>query len=168
MRPTQCLRVIAAAGVLLASAACSGGGTEPEAPLAASYALATVDGMPAPLVIAEHTYPSGVRQVYTMLFDSLTFVSPTVLRRSFRATMDTYANAQMITPPLEDGSTYPATVLRRGNRVIAEYQASQGPGIKPDTFTVRNGNLVKQGPFGVVCAGCAPARRVEYVYTPQQ
>ena len=162
VRSTRSLRIIAAAGVLLASVACSNG-TEPEAPLATAYVLATVDGTPAPLVIATHTWPSGVQQVYTMVFDSLTFSSPTQLRRRFLASLNTYENARMITPPLEDGSSYPGMVVRRGNRLIVEY-GEAGSGIKPDTFTVRDGALVKQGPFGLACATCAPVRRVEYVY----
>lgn len=118
-------------------------------------------------MIATHTYPSGIKQVYTMLFDSLTFASPTVLRRTFLAAMDTYENSRMITPPLVDGSSYPGHVVRRGRRVIAEYQDSLGVPIKPDTFTVRNGSLVKYGPFGVACPTCMPVRPVEYVYEPR-
>lgn len=41
MRPTQSLRILAAAGALLAAAACSSG-TEPEEPLAATYVLVSV------------------------------------------------------------------------------------------------------------------------------
>ena len=166
MRPTQSLRILAAAGALLAAAAC-GSGTEPEEPLAATYVLVSVGGTPAPLVIATHSYPSGIKQVYTMLFDSLTFSSPTVLRRTFLASMDTYEHSRMITPPLVDGSSYPGDVVRRGRRVIAAYRDTTGLPIKPDTFTVRNGSLVKYGPFGVGCPTCTPVRHVEYVYDPR-
>lgn len=171
MRHTQFLRICAAAAALLATAACSGGGEggamEVEEPLATTYVLTSIDGTPAPLVIATHTYSSGVRQVYTMLFDSLAFTSPTALRRHFRAAVDSYEDAKPITPPLVSAYRYEGLVLRRGRRVIVEYANASGDPIKPDTFELRGTNLVKRGPFGLSCAGCTPVRQVDYLYEPR-
>jgi hypothetical protein len=171
VRHTQFLRLCAAAVAVLASAACSGGGeggtTEVEEPLAPTYVLTSIDGTPAPLVVATHTYPSGVRQVYTMLFDSLAFTSPTALRRHIRAAVDSFEDSKPITPPLVSAYQYQGAVLRRGSRVIVEYANANGDLIKPDTFQLRGPDLVKRGPFGVSCAGCTPVRQVEYVYEPR-
>ena len=163
MRSTQLLRVCALA-LLAALGACSGN-TAPEEPLAPTYVLASVDGDAGPLVIADHRTPGGVRQLYTMLYDSLSFQSSTTLRRSLRAMMESF-EAGVRLPVVSTGHEYTGRVLRRGDRVIVEYQAPGGA-IKPDTFTLRDAKLVKMGPYGVACAECAPVRRVEYVYEPR-
>lgn len=166
MRPTQFLRVLALAGLAPVLGACEGG-TEPEEPLATTYVLARVDGDARPLVIADQLTPKGVRQVYTMDFDSLSFVSSTRARRRLQASVESIDPSGAPLPVVTTGYAYFGQVLRRGDRVILEYESRTGDVIKPDTFTLRAANLVKQGPFGVTCEGCVPARRVEYVYEPR-
>jgi hypothetical protein len=162
VRTTMFLRACAAAAVLLAGAACDGG-TEPEAPLASTYVLSTVDGDDS-LVIADHTTGSGIRQLYTMVYDSLTFDSPTTMYRRLRATVESFDPQGTVLPLVTNGYLYSGQVLRRRNQVVVQYQGTTP--VKPDTFTLFNGNLVKMGPYGVSCAGCTPVRQVEYVYTP--
>lgn len=165
MRSTQILRA-AALAALLPLAACDGA-TEPEAPLAATYVLASVDGAAAPLVIADHRTPGGVRQVYSLLYDSLSFQSPTQVRRALRAIVQSTDPTGVRIPVVESGYDYAGRVVRRGDRVILEYTGSGGAAVKPDTFRLREAGLVKMGPYGVACDLCAPVRRVEYVYTPR-
>jgi hypothetical protein len=164
VRPTHLLRLFVLAGLLPVLGACSEG-TAPEEPLAPAYVLVTVDGAPE-LVLADHTTPSGVRQLYTMLYDSLSFESATVARRSLRGLAQSSDAFGQMVPVAENGFQYSGRVLRRGERVIVEYQGLQGSTVKPDTFTLRGTTLVKMGPYGVVCAACAPLRMVEYVYLP--
>lgn len=164
MRHTRFLHTLAA--LLLAATAACADGTGAEEPLNDVYVLATVDGASDPMVIADHTYPSGTRQVYMMAYDSLAFVSATALSRRFTTAVATLGPQGPITPIVQMRYQYEAQVLRRGRRVIVEYTGLSGD-IKPDTFEVRDGNLVKQGPFGVICNGCAPVRSVEYVYSPR-
>jgi hypothetical protein len=166
MRSTQILRVLALAGLLPALGACNGG-TEPEAPLAATYVLASVDGAAAPLVIADHRTPGGVRQVYSLLYDSISFQSPTSLRRALRAVVQSTDPTGARIPVVESGHDYSGRVTRRGSRVIVEYTTTGGGTVKPDTFRLRDASLVKMGPYGVSCTGCTPVRRVEYVYAPR-
>jgi hypothetical protein len=166
MRSTQILRVLALAGVLPLLAACEGG-TEPEAPLAAVYVLASVDGAVAPLVIADHRTPGGVRQVYSLLYDSLSFQSPTSARRALRAIVQSTDPTGARIPVVESGHDYSGRVVRRGDRVILEYKGIGATTIKPDTFHLRDANLVKMGPYGIACDVCTPVRRVEYVYAPR-
>lgn len=168
MRSTQILRTLALAGLLPVLGACNGS-TEPEAPLAATYVLASIDGAvaPAPLVIADHRTPGGVRQVYSVVYDSLAFQAPTSLRRVLRAAMESTDPAGARIPVVVTGHDYSGQFVRRGNRVIVQYIAASGGTVKPDTFQLREGSLVKMGPYGVACNGCTPVRRVEYVYAPQ-
>jgi hypothetical protein len=165
VRHTRFLRC-AAALALLATAACDGG-TTAEEPLNDVYSLVTVDGSSDPMVFADHTYPSGTRQIYIMAHDSLRFVSATELSRRFTTVMVTLdSNGTIITPNVIVQYHYAAQALRRGNRIIVEYQAPNA-NVKPDTFQLRDGNLVRHGPFGASCADCAPVRHVEYVYGPR-
>lgn len=164
VRPTHLLRFLVLAGLLPVLGACSEG-TAPEEPLSPAYTLVTVDGA-ATLVLADHTTPSGVRQLYTMLYDSLSFESATVARRSLRAMAEASDPFGRMVPVAENGFQYSGRVVRRGERVIVEYQGLRGSTVKPDTFTLRGTTLVKMGPYGVECADCAPIRMVEYVYLP--
>ena len=166
MRPTQFFRIpalSAGAVALLALAACSGeSATEPPEPLGDTYVLVRVQGTGSPLVIGEHRFSSGTRQVYTLLYDSLTFTSATAGRRSFRVMVESLGATGPLVPPVFTAIAHSAAVTRRGNRVILNY-ATSNP-IPPDTFELAGPTLVKQGPFGVQCATCAPLQRVEYVY----
>jgi hypothetical protein len=164
VRPTHLLRLFVLAGLLPVLGACSEG-TAPEEPLAPAYVLVTVDGA-SDLVLADHTTPSGIRQLYTMLYDSLSFESATVARRSLRALAQASDPFGGLAPVAENGFQYSGRVVRRGERVIVEYDDVQGDEVKPDTFMLRGTTLVKMGPYGVVCAACAPLRSVEYVYLP--
>lgn len=165
MRIMQLLRTCAAAAALLACAACEDEATIPLEPLAATYVLATVDGGEA-LVIADHRTQSGIQQLYTMVYDSLTFDSPTTMYRRLRAKVESRDTDGALLPLVTNGYVYSGRVSRRRDRVIVEYEGALAP-VRPDTFTLRNGSLVRMGPFGVACAGCAPVRQVEYVYTPR-
>lgn len=166
MRTTQILRVLALAAALPVLGACNVG-TEPEEPLAATYVLSSVDGAAAPLVIADHRTPGGVRQVYSLLYDSLSFQSPTSARRTLRAAVQSTDPTGLRIPVVEASHAYAGQVMRRGSRVIVEYTSLGGGTAKPDTFTLRDASLVKMGPYGVTCDGCTPVRRVEYVYAPR-
>lgn len=165
MRPTRFLCVLALAGLVPVLGACESG-TEPLEPLAPTYVLTLVDGARA-RVIADHQTPLGVRQLYTMDFDSLSFVSATRARRRLQASVESIDPAGTPLPVVASGYAYFGQVLRRGDRVIVEYQHRNGQPIRPDTFSLRENRLVKMGPFGMVCATCAPVRRVEYVYEPR-
>jgi hypothetical protein len=164
VRPTFLLRLFALAALLPVLGACSDS-TEPELPLASSYVLTTIDGAGA-LVIADHTTPGGVRQLYTMLYDSLSFASSNVVRRSLRAMVEASDPLGGLSPVAENAFQLSGRVLRRGERVILEYQNVRGSAVKPDTFAFRGTTLVKMGPYGVECGDCAPVRMVEYVYVP--
>lgn len=166
MRSTPILRVLALAGALPLLGACDGA-TEPPAPLAATYVLSSVDGAAAPLVIADHRTPTGVRQVYSLLYDSLSFSSPTSARRALRAIVQSTDPSGVRIPVVESGHDYAGRVTRRGDRVILEYTTVSGSSVKPDTFRLRDASLVKFGPYGVACDVCTPVRRVEYVYEPR-
>lgn len=165
VRSTRFLRVWVLAGLVPALAACEGS-TEPLEPLAATYILSRVDGAPT-RVIADQTTPLGVRQVYTMDFDSLSFVSATVARRRLQASVESIDPSGQPLPVVTSGYAYQGRVLRRRDRVIVEYEGPTGEPIRPDTFTLRASTLVKMGPFGTTCVTCSPVRRVEYVYEPR-
>ena len=165
MRSTRLLRAWILAGLVPALAACEGS-TEPLEPLAPTYVLSRVDGASA-RIIADQTTPLGVRQVYTMDFDTLSFVSATTARRRLQASVESIDPRGHPLPVVTSGYAYQGRVLRRRDRVIVEYQGIQGQVIKPDTFTLRAASLVKLGPFGTECTTCSPVRRVEYVYEPR-
>lgn len=164
VRPIHFFRIprlpVAAAALLLA--ACGESITEPPEPLADTYVLVQVQGAGSPLVIGEHQFASGTRQIYTLLYDSLTFTSETQGRRSFRVMVETRDATGPIVPAVFSSISHGATITRRGSRVILGYNTSSP--IAPDTFELAGSTLVKQGPFGVQCATCAPLRRVQYVY----
>ena len=166
VRPTHLFRfprLTGAAAALLLLAACGGESTtEPPEPLGDLYVLVKVQGASDPLIIGEHRFTSGTRQIYTLLYDSLKFTSETQGRRSFRVMVETLDAEGAIVPPVFSSIAHGATITRRGDRVILSY-ATINP-IPPDTFDLSGPTLVKQGPFGVQCATCAPLRRVEYVY----
>jgi hypothetical protein len=164
VRPTYLLRFLALAGLLPVLGACSES-TTPDKPLAPTYVLTTIDGT-GTLVLADHTTPGGVRQLYTMLYDSLSFESRTMARRSLRAMVEATDPLGALVPVAENGFRYNGRVNQRGDRVIVEYENVKGSAVKPDTFTFRGSTLVKMGPYGVVCADCAAVRMVEYVYVP--
>ncbi|HEY0015254.1 MAG TPA: hypothetical protein VGC13_03005 [Longimicrobium sp.] len=164
MRSMPLLRLGSAIWAVLTLAACQGS-TEPLEPLSPVYELTLVEGSPD-RVIAEVTYPSGTHQIYTMVYDSLSFISEVEGRRSFLAVVETLgADGRPLTPPVLAGFAHTARVTRRRNRVIMAYRTNRPT--SPDTFTITRGNLVKQGPHGVTCDTCAPVRRVEYVYEPR-
>ncbi len=162
VRSTPFLRVLLLAGLVPALAACEGS-TEPLEPLASTYVLSLVDGAPT-RIIADQTTPMGVRQLYTMDFDSLSFVSATTARRRLQASVESIDPSGAPLPVVTSGYAYSGRVLRRGDHVIVEYQGRTGEPIRPDTFTLRAAALVKMGPYGTACATCSPVRRVEYVY----
>lgn len=163
MRSMPFLRLGSAIGAVLMLAACQGS-TEPLEPLSSVYELTQVEGS-RERVIADVTYPSGTRQIYTMVYDSLSFSSEVEGRRSFLAVVETLgADGKPITPPVLAGFAHTAQVTRRRNQVVMAYRTNRPT--SPDTFTITRGNLVKQGPHGVTCDTCAPVRRVEYVYEP--
>lgn len=167
MRLTRIFGVPRLAGLaaLLALAACSQS-TEPPEPLGPVYLLTSVDGTDGQIVIGEHTYPSGTYQLYTLSYDSIQIGSGTQARRSFQLTMYTRSHDGVLVPPLVTPVVHMAQITRRGDRVIFEYDQEVAV-VKADTFTVENGNLVKQGPYGVRCDACDPVRRVKYVYEPR-
>jgi hypothetical protein len=166
VRHTQLLRTCAALVLAAALAACSDG-TGAEEPLNDVYVLTTVDGASNPIVIADHTYPSGTRQVYMVEHDSLVFTSATTMDRRLTTAVATLGpDGAPITGVLQLRYEFRGQALRRGKRLIVNYAPAQVP-LSPDTFRLRDGNLVRQGPYGVSCDGCAPSRSVEYVYGPR-
>jgi hypothetical protein len=165
VRPTFFFRIPALYGAVAALllAACEGESlTEPPEPLSPRYVLVQVQGTGNPLVIGQHQFASGNRQVYTLMYDSLIFTSETEGRRKFRVMVETLDAAGPIVPPVFSSVAHSANITRRGNRVILHYNTSNP--IPPDTFEMAGPTLVKQGPFGVQCATCEPLRRVEYIY----
>lgn len=156
---------LACAAALLALTACSEPLAPPE-PLAPTYVLTAVNGATDPIVIGEHTYPSGTHQLYTLEYDSIQINSETQAQRIFKLTVYTKSHDGVFVPPLSTRVEHSASITRRRDRVIFEYDQSAAT-IKADTLTLRNGNLVKQGPFGVSCQACNPIRRVDYVYEPR-
>lgn len=156
---------LACVAALLGLAACNGSTTASE-PLAPVYLLTSVDGTDGQIVIGEHTYPSGTYQLYTLSYDSIQIGTGSQARRSFELTMYTRSYDGALVPPLVTPVVHMAQITRRGNRVIFEYD-QEVAAIKADTFTLENGNLVKQGPYGVRCDTCDPVRRVKYVYEPR-
>ncbi|HST60142.1 MAG TPA: hypothetical protein VLK84_15660 [Longimicrobium sp.] len=164
MRSTRFLRVLVLAGLVPALAACEGS-TEPLEPLASTYVLSLVDGAPTRIIADERT-PLGVRQLYTMDFDSVSFLSATTARRRLQASVESIDPSGAPLPVVTSGYAYTGRVLRRRDRVIVEYESRTGEPIRPDTFTLRAATLVKMGPFGTACSTCPPVRRVEYVYQP--
>lgn len=156
---------LAGLAALLALAACSQS-TGPSEPLAPVYLLTSVDGTDGQIVIGEHTYPSGTYQRYTLSYDSIQIGTGTQARRSFQLTMYTQSHDGVLVPPLVTPVVHTAQITRRGDRVIFAYDQEKAT-VKADTFTLENGNLVKQGPYGVVCGTCDPVRRVKYVYEPR-
>ena len=154
----------ALAAAALALAACNGTTTEPLEPLTGAYVLTELDGVAAPLVIARYTLPSGLVQVYTLAFDTLHFTSDAGGSRHFELRVDTFQGATPATPPVLTPFTYQTSVLRRGDQLIVEYSGLAGSPLRPDTFTVRQGSLVRKGTYGVVCDVCPPVRRVDYLY----
>lgn len=166
MRHTRFLHTCAA--LLLAATAACADGTGAEEPLNDVYVLTTVDGASDPMVIADYTYPSGTRQIYMLAYDSIHFVSATEISRRFATSMATLAaDGSPLTPLVRLRYEFYAQLLRRGDQLVVEYAPRQNLALNPDTFQLRGGNLVKQGPFGVNCDGCAPVRSVEYVYSPR-
>lgn len=168
MRPTAPFRIwrLAAAAVLTALAACSESTAEPEEPLASRYLLTRLGTTSDPMVVGEHTYASGTYQVYTMAYDSLTLGAGAQARRSYMMVMFTRSHDGASVAPLALPVARNARVIRQGQRVIFEYDQTASR-MRPDTFAIRGTNLVKQGPYGVVCSGCPPVRQVEYVYVPR-
>lgn len=166
MRPLTLLPRALAPALALALGACNGA-TTPDVPLADAYVLATVDGAGEPLVIADHVYASGLRQVYTLTYDSLRFTSDTAGARTFELAVDTFEGGVRVTPPLRSRFQYATEVSRRGGRVVLFYLTSTGTPLNPDTLAVRGDDLVRIGTYGVVCGECPPLRRVEYVYEPR-
>ncbi len=158
--PALLPRVLAAS---LALGACDGP-TTPAAPIAGTYVLAQVAGVPAPLVIADHTLPSGTRQVYTLLYDTLHFPTDTAGRRVFELSVESFQGAARITPPLRTRFDYRTRIARRGDRVVLAYESATATALSPDTFRLRGDGLVRLGSVGVVCGGCPAPRRVEFVY----
>lgn len=166
MRPMPLVRLGAAMAAVLAMTACKEGGTTPDEPLASRYVLTQVEGTGRPLIIGEFTHPSGTRQVYTMVYDSLTFGADGQGRRSFMMAMETLGtDGEPIVGAILTPVAHNTGVTRRRGKVILEYDTH--PAIRADTFTINGANLVKQGPHGVSCEACAPMRRVEYVYEPR-
>jgi hypothetical protein len=160
------MRRTSLAYALLLLGALTGCGDDPttSAPLAERYVLVSVDGATAPLLIGEHTFEGGERQTYTIAYDVLRFTSDTAGSRRFELRVDTYRGTVALQPPLSTRFEYATEVSRRGSRVIVGYLSPTGTQLRPDTFTVREGALVRRGSFGVVCDGCPPPRRVEYRY----
>jgi hypothetical protein len=167
VRLTRIFGVTRLAGLaaLLVLAACSQS-TEPSEPLAPVYLLTSVNGTDGQIVIGEHTYPSGTYQLYTLSYDSIQIGSGSQARRSFQITMYTRSHDGALVLPLVTPVVHMAQITRRGKRVIFEYNQDKAA-VKADTFSLENGNLVKQGPYGVRCDTCNPVRRVKYVYEPR-
>lgn len=167
MRPTAPSRIRRLLGALVLPmlAACSESSAAPEEPLASRYLLTRVGTTSGPIVIGEHTYASGTYQVYTMAYDSITLGAGAQARRSYMLVMFTRAHDGASVAPVAIPVARDARVIRRGERVIFEYDQILSR-TKADTFTLRGTSLVKQGPYGVVCNGCPPVQQVEYVYVP--
>lgn len=166
MRLSPLSRSGAALAAVLALAAC-GEATAPPEPLASRYVLTRVNGAAEPFVIADYTYPSGTRQVWLMTYDTLAIRSDTDGRRSFLMTMFTASFDGATVPPLLTRFKRDAQVSRTGDRVVFDYYEQSGSPFKPDTLYLRDGKLVKQGPYGVSCADCPPPAQVEYIYEPR-
>lgn len=168
MRPTfhpRIRRAFCAAAGVLALAACSDPAAPPE-PMSTQYVLTSVGANSNPMVLGEHTLPSGTHQLYFMAYDTLQFPSPDRGRRSFAVVVYTRAHDGVSVMPLMTTVVRSTSVTRRGNRIVVTYDPSASP-MKPDTFDLRGGKLVKLGPYGVICDGCAATTRVEYVYEPR-
>lgn len=166
MRPTALLRLGAMMVALFALAACQGS-TTPEDPLANVYVLTRLNGAGDPLILARHTYPSGTRQVWVVTYDTLRIQSNTQGQRNYEVLMVTESFDGATVAPVVTPISRSARLVRRGDRVIFEYDQSSSR-TRPDTMFLReDGALVMQGPFGVSCADCPPPPRVEYVYEPR-
>lgn len=166
MRPTSIVRTFAAMFAVLALAACNGSSTASEEPLSDVYVLTSLNGATNPMVLAEHTYPSGTRQLWLMVYDSLTIRSNTEGRRHYEMVMLTTTSDGASVAPVTTPVSRSAQITRRGERLIFEYDQSSSR-IKSDTMFLRDGKLVKQGPFGVSCTDCTPPAQVEYIYEPR-
>ncbi|HEX6368250.1 MAG TPA: hypothetical protein VF006_04925 [Longimicrobium sp.] len=166
MRPNHLVRSCAALAAAVMLAACEGTGTISTDPLSDTYVLTRLNGASDPMVLAEHTYPSGTRQLWLMVYDSITIRSDTEGRRAYEMVMLTYAHDDVSVAPVTTPVARAARITRRGDQLIFDYDQSSSP-IKADTMTLRGGNLIKQGPFGVSCTACTPPARVEYVYEPR-
>jgi hypothetical protein len=155
--------------MLLAAFALSSceGSTTPQEPLANVYVLTRLNGAVDPMILADHTYPSGTRAVWVVTYDTIRISSSTEGLRKYEVLMVTEAVDGVTVAPVLTPISRKAYITRRGERLIFEYDQTGSP-IKPDTMVLRDGNLIKQGPFGVSCGtNCAPPPRVEYVYEPR-
>ncbi|HEX5872907.1 MAG TPA: hypothetical protein VFY65_20890 [Longimicrobium sp.] len=166
MRPNFFARSFAAVAAALALAACEGGGTIDTDPLSDTYVLTSLNGATDPMVLAEYTYPSGTRQLWLMVYDSVTISSDTEGRRSYEMVMLTYAHDNVSVAPVTTPVSKSARITRRGERLIFEYDQSSSR-IKADTMVLVDGKLIKQGPYGVSCTDCVAPAKVEYVYEPR-
>lgn len=167
MRPNSLLRSFAAVAAALALAACEGGGgTITTDPLSDTYVLTSLNGASEPMVLAQYTYPSGTRQLWLMVYDSITITSDTEGRRSYEMVMLTDSHDGASVAPVTTPVSRLARITRRGERLIFDYDQSSSR-IKPDTMVLANGKLIKQGPYGVSCTDCEPPAKVEYVYEPR-
>lgn len=166
MRPNFLVRTFAALAAVFALGACSGSSTASDEPLSDVYVLTSLNGATDPMVLAEYTYPTGTRQLWLMVYDSLTIASGTEGRRSYEMVMLTYTSDGASVAPVTTPVSRSAEISRRGDRLIFQYDQSSSP-IKADTMFLREGKLVKQGPYGVSCTDCTPPSQVEYVYEPR-
>jgi hypothetical protein len=166
VRPHPLLRLGAALMAVFALAACEGS-TTPEDPLASTYVLTRLNGAVDPMILADYTYPSGTRAVWVVLYDSIHITSTNEGQRKYEVLMVTEAVDGATVAPVLTPISRRASITRRGERLIFDYDQT-GSRIKADTMVLREGALVKQGPFGVSCGeNCAPPPRVEYVYEPR-
>ena len=166
MRPHSLLKLGTALMAAFALSACEGS-TTPEEPLANVYVLTRLNGAVDPMILADHTYPSGTRAVWVVMYDSIRISSNTEGQRKYEVLMLTEAVDGATVAPVITPISRKAFISRRGERLIFEYDQT-GSRIKSDTMVLRDGNLIKQGPFGVSCGtDCAPPPRVEYIYEPR-
>lgn len=166
MRSTSLVRACAALAAVITLAACNGGGTSVEEPLSDTYVLTRLNGATDPLLLAEYTYPSGTRVVWLVMFDSVRINSDTRGHRKYEVLMLTESFDGASVAPVLTPISRSAFITRRGDRLVFDYDQTGSP-IRSDTMFLRNGNLVKQGPFGVSCTDCTPPARVEYIYEPR-
>jgi hypothetical protein len=166
VRSHSLLRLGAALMAAFALSACEGS-TTPEDPLASTYVLTRLNGAVDPMILAEHTYPSGTRAVWVVIYDSIRISSNTAGQRKYEVLMVTESFDGATVAPVITPISRKANITRRGERLIFDYDQT-GSRIRSDTMVLREGNLVKQGPFGVSCGdNCTPPPRVEYIYEPR-
>ena len=155
-----------ASAVLLALALAScADGTAPDV-LTGSYALATIRGVPAPLVLWEATLENGNRQRQVMDHDSLRFTSDSTLQRSWhRSWHELYPDGTPVHAPTWEGRSFPSFYEREGNRIVVRADRRYAF-FAPDTFYVRGQTLVRTEWTHEPCAGCPPPVVAEFVYEP--